>query len=128
MNNQSKKQKVATCEIEVALAVIGGKWKPLILWFLGEAKVLRFSEFQHLIPNITHKILTSQLRELENNELIERKVYAEVPPRVEYSITDRGKEVLPIFDTLCTWACKNDEFGYELTNNLCSEDTDKKII
>ncbi len=128
MTEKEKKDRKSTCEIEVAFGVIGGKWKPLILWFLGEFTVLRFSQLQHLIPDISHRILTKQLRELEENQLIIRKVYSEVPPKVEYSITDKGRDVLPILDMMCDWASKNDYFGYELKYNLCEEDFKKVVL
>lgn len=123
MTDQSEKIKEAACEIEVAFGVIGGKWKPIILWFLGDCGTLRFGELQHLIPDITHKILTKQLRELEVYDLIERKVYPEVPLRVEYSITDKGREVLPILDMMCDWADRNNYFGYKIKYNLCEQST-----
>jgi DNA-binding HxlR family transcriptional regulator len=121
VTEKSKKTKEATCEIEVAFSVIGGKWKPLILWFLGECGTLRFGQLQHLIPDITHRILTKQLRELEMNQLIKRKIYPEVPIRVEYSITDKGREVIPILDMMCEWADKNNYFGYKMKYNLCEQ-------
>lgn len=74
-----------------------------------------------LIPDITHRILTKQLRELEECELIERTVYPDVPVRVEYKITRCGKDVLPILDMMCDWASKNDYFGYDIKYNLCEE-------
>jgi DNA-binding HxlR family transcriptional regulator len=117
------KSKKATCEIEVAFSVIGGKWKPLILWYLGEYKIIRFSQIQNLMPDITHKILTRQLRELEEYKLIERTIYPEVPVRVEYKITKQGEEVLPILDMMCDWASKNNYFGYDIRYNLCKEDS-----
>lgn len=119
MSNKNEKPKEAICELEVSFGVMGGKWKPLILWFLWKFHTLRFSQLQHLIPDITHKILTKQLRELEENALIERKVYPEVPPKVEYSITKNGKEIIPILDKLCDWAYKNNFFGYKLKYNIC---------
>lgn len=119
MIEEKKKSKEATCEIEVAFDVIGGKWKPLIIWFLGECGTLRFGQLQRLIPDITHKILTKQLRELEEHQLIQRKIYPEVPLRVEYSITDKGREVIPILDMMCEWADKNNYFGYKKKYNLC---------
>ena len=126
MPKNVNKLKIATCELEVSFEVIGGKWKPLILWFLYEVGTLRFSQIQHLIPDITHKILTKQLRELEENNLIVRKVYPEVPPKVEYSITDNGKEVIPILEMMCDWAYKNNYFDYNLKYNLCDEDVYKE--
>lgn len=128
INNENKKVKQATCEIEVAFGVIGGKWKPMLLWFLGELGTLRFGQLQHLIPEVTHKVLTKQLRELEENELVQRKVYSEVPPKVEYSITISGREVLPILDMMCDWSTKNNHFGYELNYNLCEEELKEKIL
>lgn len=90
------------CPMEAALQVIGGKYKSLILWFLSD-KTLRYSEIHRLIPSVTDKILTKQLRELEQDGLIKRKVYPIVPPRTEYSLTDFGKSLCPILAQLCTW-------------------------
>jgi DNA-binding HxlR family transcriptional regulator len=121
MTEKKKKDLKSTCEIEVAFSVVGGKWKPLILWLLGKFGKLRFGQLQNFIPDITHRILTKQLRELENNQLIIRQIYSEVPPKVEYSITDKGIAVLPIFDMMCDWASDNNYFGYELEYNLCED-------
>lgn len=118
ISTNDKKIKEAICEIEVTFGVIGGKWKPLILWFLSKFNTLRFGQLQHLLPDITHKMLTKQLRELENDTLIERTVYPEVPPKVEYTITDNGKEVIPILQLLCGWSYKNNYFGYNLKYNI----------
>lgn len=115
------KLKEATCEIEVAFDVIGGKWKPLILWFLGEYGTLRFGQLQHLIPDITHRMLTKQLRELEEYGIIQRRIFPEVPLRVEYSITNKGKDLIPILDLMCDWASKNNFFGYKMKYNLCEQ-------
>lgn len=90
------------CPVEVTLELIGGKWKSLILWHLSQ-KTLRFSELGKLIPKATQKMLTQQLRDLEKDGLITRKVYPEVPPRVEYSLSDFGKSIWPILDGMCTW-------------------------
>ena len=123
MEDNIKNLKEATCEIEVAFSIIGGKWKPLILWHLEECGTLRFGQLQHLVPDITHKILTKQLRELEEHSLIKRKIYPEVPPKVEYSITENGKELIPILDMMCEWAEKNRYFGYTVKYNLCEQNT-----
>lgn len=119
MVEKNKDSKEATCEIEVAFNVIGGKWKPMILWFLGEHGTLRFGQLQHLIPDITHNILTKQLRALEDTQVIQRKIYPEVPLKVEYSITSIGRTILPALDMMCDWAYKNNYFGYDLKYNLC---------
>jgi DNA-binding HxlR family transcriptional regulator len=90
------------CPVEAALDVIGGKWKPLILWALGE-NTLRFSELLRELHGVNTKMLTKQLRELEEDGVIVRTVYPEVPPRVEYAITGFGKTILPILGELCEW-------------------------
>lgn len=91
------------CSMELTLEIIGGKWKPIIIWYLRE-DTMRFNELKRKLPNITQKMLTQQLRALEENKLINRKVYAEIPPRVEYALTDYGKSLLPILSNLCDWA------------------------
>jgi len=90
------------CTVAVTLEVIGGKWKSLILWHLS-FKTLRFSQLQRRLNRITQKMLTQQLRELERDGLVRRQVYAEVPPRVEYSLTELGTTVVPILEQMCQW-------------------------
>ncbi|WP_088188256.1 helix-turn-helix domain-containing protein [Desulfosporosinus sp. FKA] len=90
------------CSMELTLALIGGKWKSLILWHLGD-KTLRYNEMRKILPNITPKMLTQQLRELEDCGLVKRFIYTQIPPKVEYSLTNAGKSLLPILDTLCKW-------------------------
>lgn len=90
------------CSMELTLELIGGKWKSLILWHLGE-NILRFSELKKALPRITQKMLTQQLRELEQDGLIRRFVYTQVPPKVEYSLTDAGRTILPILAAMCQW-------------------------
>lgn len=87
------------CEIEV----IGGKWKSLILWNLGEHGVIRFNEFKRIIPEISQKMLSQQLRDLESNKLVERKVYNQVPPMVEYSLSEMGQKLMPILKEMDIW-------------------------
>lgn len=98
------KETETDCYLNVneAIGVIGGKWKVLILWHITE-KTRRFNELRKLIPDISQKILTNQLRELEKDNLICRTVYPEVPPRVEYSLTEYGSTLEPIFDALYDW-------------------------
>jgi DNA-binding HxlR family transcriptional regulator len=98
----TKNGKTYHCTVEAALDVIGGKWKPLILWALGE-NIMRFGELQKGLPGVNAKMLTKQLRELEEDGIITRKVYPEVPPRVEYSITGFGRTLIPILQALCKW-------------------------
>jgi len=91
------------CTVELTLQVIGGKWKPIIIHRLGNDGTLRFSEVKRSIPNITQKMLTQQLRELEADGVVSRKVYAQVPPKVEYSLTELGQSVMPVIESLCKW-------------------------
>jgi DNA-binding HxlR family transcriptional regulator len=90
------------CGVEVTLAVMSGKWKGLVLWHLRH-KTLRFSQLQRRLRSVTQKILTQQLRELEANGLVHRQIYAEVPPRVEYSLTDEGRRIVPILELMFQW-------------------------
>ena len=91
------------CDVELTLQIIGGKWKPIILFHLGTDGTLRFSQIRRIIPNITPKMLTQQLRELEKDGVVNRKVYAQVPPRVEYDLTELGRSVMPIIRQLSRW-------------------------
>nr|WP_200802315.1 helix-turn-helix domain-containing protein [Desulfopila aestuarii] len=91
------------CGIDVTLAVVGGKWKASILWHLAQ-ETMRFSELQRQFSDTTRKMLTQQLRELEADGLVHREVYPQVPPKVEYSLTDKGKSIYPILDMMCDWA------------------------
>lgn len=92
-----------SCTFEITMDLIGGKWKPLILWHLGTKGTIRFSELRKIMPNITQKMLTQQLRELESDLLINRTVYAQVPPKVEYSLSETGTSLMPILSHMCTW-------------------------
>lgn len=94
------------CPLETLLTIIGGKWKAIILWHL-QAGSLRFSQLRKTMPGITQKMLTQQLRELESQGMISRKVYAEVPPRVEYSLTSLGKKCKPLLKKMHDWSAEN---------------------
>ena len=91
-----------TCPTTITLRVIGGKWKLVILWYLWD-DARRFSELKRSIAGITQRMLTQQLRELERDGVVSRKVYAQVPPRVEYAITDFGRTLEPILRLMCKW-------------------------
>ena len=98
--------KQSKCPAEFTLAMIGGRWKiPLIFHLLAGAK--RFSELFRALPGVTQKMLTQQLREMERNGLVERKVYAQVPPKVEYSLTPLGRSLKPVVDAMCRWGDLN---------------------
>ncbi len=105
-NNENEiiyKNKTLRCTFELTLELIGGKWKPIILWHLKEYGTMRFSELKRTMPNVTQKMLTQQLRELEEDFLVHREVYAEVPPRVEYSLTETGESIIPLLKTMDNW-------------------------
>jgi DNA-binding HxlR family transcriptional regulator len=85
--------------VEFALHFIGGTWKMPILWRLNKA-TMRYGELKKALPHITHKMLSSQLRELEKHELVSRTVHAVVPPKVEYTITPKGKKVIPVIEVI----------------------------
>jgi DNA-binding HxlR family transcriptional regulator len=94
------------CSVRAALDVIGGKWKPVITWYLMEG-TKRFGELRKCMPDATQKMLTQQLRELERDNIVHRKVYKEVPPRVEYSLTLHGRSLRPVLTALCKWGAKH---------------------
>lgn len=113
------------CSMELTLQVIGGKWKPIILYHLSQGGVKRFGELRQMMPNITQKMLTQQLRELEEDGLVHRQVYAQVPPKVEYSLTDFGTSILPIMQSLSQWGQSYEE-RFQLTTETGSEGEEKK--
>src|ERR1700733_10416554 len=90
------------CPVKLTASIIGGKWKPSLLFHL-EGRTRRFCELQRLIPGLTKKMLTQHLRELEHDGIVHRKVYAEVPPRVEYSLTRHGESLKPILKLMSAW-------------------------
>ena len=93
------------CPVEATLEVIGGKWKGVIVFhLLGGTK--RFNELRRLVPEVTQRMLTRQLRELENDRIVLRVVYAEVPPKVEYSLTEYGKTLAPVLAIMQKWGTK----------------------
>ncbi|SFF17858.1 DNA-binding transcriptional regulator, HxlR family [Paenibacillus catalpae] len=97
-------EQIGVCPVTETQNVIAGKWKIIILWHLRETK--RFGELQRLVPGISKAILTSQLRELEKDRMINRKVYQEVPPKVEYSLTEAGEQFIPILESMGEWGKK----------------------
>ncbi|MCP3922936.1 MAG: helix-turn-helix transcriptional regulator [Desulfobacterales bacterium] len=90
------------CPVEVAMDVLSGKWKCLMLWHLNDG-TKRYKELERVVPGVSQKMLTQQLKELERDGLILRKVYPEVPPRVEYTLTDIGKSAFPILEMMHQW-------------------------
>lgn len=102
MDTQTEEKVLPDCPVETTLTLIGNKWKVLILRDLMPG-AKRFSELKRSIGHVSQKVLTAQLRDMEENGLVNRKVFAEVPPRVEYSLTELGQSLKPILDTLQNW-------------------------
>jgi DNA-binding HxlR family transcriptional regulator len=90
------------CALDVTASFIGGKWKTVVLWYLRKDKK-RFKELKDVIPDITDKMLSLQLRALEEDGLVKRTLYPEVPPRVEYELTQEGKSLIPVLEALAEW-------------------------
>lgn len=95
------------CRVENALSILVGKWKPIILLYLLRDGTQRFSELKRNVTGITQKMLTKQLRELEEEDIVKRVVYPQVPPKVEYSITEYGKSLQPILEAMHEWGMKH---------------------
>jgi DNA-binding HxlR family transcriptional regulator len=95
------------CPVERVFRVFGGKWKSAILFYLEEKGTLRFNELRKLIPEVTQRMLTQQLRELQRDGLVTRKQYPEIPPRVEYTSTKLASSLEPIFQSIDAWGKKN---------------------
>jgi DNA-binding HxlR family transcriptional regulator len=102
----SNQQGAGCTSVQTTLKVLGGKWKPPIL-FLLSSRVMRFGELKKAITGITQKMLSQELREMENDGLVSRKVYAEIPPKVEYTLTPYGKSLEPILKSMSAWGQKH---------------------
>lgn len=101
---QKKLQEDIRCPLEYGLEVFGGKWKSRIICVLAEMKTLRYSEIRKQMCNITDAVLAATLKELIADEIVHRKSYDEIPPKVEYSLTEKGQSVVPILRSICKWS------------------------
>lgn len=102
-STEVKKTEVNIKPFAYTMSLIGGKWKMHILFWLWHKDILRYSELKRALEGVTHKMLSSQLKELERDGLIARHEYPQVPPKVEYSLTDRGKTLMPLLSEICKW-------------------------
>lgn len=100
-------KKPDNCRVEDALGILVGKWKPVILLYLLQEGTKRFSELKRNMPGITQKMLTKQLRELEEEDIIQRVIYPQVPPKVEYSMTEYGRSLEPILEAMHDWGANH---------------------
>lgn len=98
---------LGTTGFSYTLSLINGKYKMTILYTLMEFGVVRFNEMKKYIGEISYKTLSSTLKELESDQLVHREEYPQIPPKVEYSLTERGKSLIPILDSMCEWGSKN---------------------
>ena len=112
------KRRTTVCPAEVTLAVIGGRWKVLILYQLFQG-VKRFSELQRALPRITQKMLTQQLREMERDGIVQRTVYPQVPPKVEYRLRPRGETLKPVVQAMCKWGVQQPGWEGRAGNGSC---------
>lgn len=103
----TKKGEVNIKPFAYTMSLIGGKWKMHILFWLWHKEVLRYSELKRNLESVTHKMLSNQLKELERDGLLIRKEYPQVPPKVEYSLSDKGKSLMPILSEVCNWGHKH---------------------
>lgn len=107
IKNELKDTLYPTCPIRNILSRVGDKWSMLVLITLNEHGVMRFNELRRNIPDISQKMLAEVLKALEADDLVSRKVYAEVPPRVEYKLTERALTLIPLINNLIQWALNN---------------------
>jgi len=99
------------CPINYTLSIVQGKWKWAILWLIYQSEVIRYGKLKEKLQFIAHKTLSQQLKELENSELIHREQYNVIPPKVEYTLTEKGKAVIPILELLSQWGSKYKQSG-----------------
>ena len=116
---QRKIEKDIRCPLEYGLEIFGGKWASRIICVLAEKETLRYSELRREMGNITDAVLAASLKQLISDESVGRKSYDEIPPRVEYSLTERGKSVVPILQSICRWAGAFHKEDYENTMIQC---------
>jgi DNA-binding HxlR family transcriptional regulator len=98
-----------TCPMEFTMNRIAGKWKLVILWHIYDKGIIRYGELKKCLNNVTHKMLSNQLKDLVECDLVHKKLYHQVPPKTEYSLTEKGKSLIPVLDMMFEWGLKNME-------------------
>lgn len=108
-DKEIKKEEIndVTCPMGYVMDRIAGKWKLVILWHIYDKEVIRYGELKRAVGKITHKMLSNQLKELVNDDIIHKEMYHQIPPKVEYSLTEHGKTLIPIMNMLVEWGIKN---------------------
>lgn len=109
MNNEKQSFPRETCPMEFTMHTIAGKWKLVILWHIYDKKIIRYGELKKCLNQITHKMLSQQLNELILSDLVHKKLYHQVPPKTEYSLTERGLSLVPILNMMYDWGIENME-------------------
>lgn len=112
--------RVFNCNMELTLDIIGGKWKPILIYHIGNRENIRYGELRRAVPNISERVLSRELRELERYNIIERQTYEEKILRVEYSLSPIGNDVLPLLNALTEWGGKYNQ-KYEYAKIICEE-------
>ena len=114
-----KMEKDIRCPLEYGLEIFGGKWKSRIICVLDSKKILRYSELRSEMGNVTDAVLAAALKELISDQIVFRQSFNEVPPHVEYSLTERGRSVVPILQSICKWAGLYPKKNYNNTMKQC---------
>ncbi len=107
MRDMEAIQSVRDTPFGYTLSLISGKWKMIILYWLVEVSPIRFNELQRLIGNITYKTLSTQLKELEADGLVDRHEHPQIPPKVEYSLSEKGRSLYPVMEAMCEWGAEH---------------------
>lgn len=118
------------CFFELTMTVFSGKWKAIILYHIAESEVLRFSEIRRGMNGITERMLAKQLRELEADGVVSRHIYNQIPPKVEYRLTDIGKKLIPILNMMKDWGLEYEEYlgGREIFSSAEYEQPDNSVV
>lgn len=119
MSNDKSIKKEILCPLEYANAVFGGKWKPRIICILNSYKTLRYNQIKKELTNISDAVLADMLKELINDGIVKRVQYNEIPPHVDYSLTEKGLNIHPVLKTICNWSKENMEFDTTKNHPVC---------